>query len=104
MSFYFDYECAISIDDKNFLQNPVQLSFSDFVSKTTKHKPKKCDFCGQQANMNSVDFDVSMTKNDEMKNNFDELFNETKERFKVYLETYKGFSSLDPFNFNLADI
>jgi hypothetical protein len=47
--------------------------------------------------MNSVDFDVSMSKNEEMKNNFDELFNETKERFKVYLEEYKGFSSLAPF-------
>jgi aspartokinase len=97
MSFYFDYECAISLDDKNFLQNSVQLSCTNCVCKTSKHKPIKYDFCGQQANMNSVDFDVSMSKNEEMKNNFDELFNETKERFKVYLEEYKGFSSLDPF-------
>ena len=93
ITFYFDYECAASLDDKHFLQNPIQLDCSHCVCKICigKHESIKCIFCGQTTNKSFIDFDVSLIKKSEMMNNFDELFNETKERFKACFEEYKGY-------------
>jgi hypothetical protein len=89
---FYDYECAISENDEHFLQNPIKLDCEHCICKKCIPNKKlvNCGFCGRATDRDLNVSGESKIKKEEMKNNFKELFNETKERFQRFYEKFKS--------------
>ena len=95
-TYFYDFECALSNSlDEHFLQDPIQLDCRHCICKECipeKENKIECSFCGRITKSDLKEFNVSKEKQRQMEDNYGQLFDETKKRFKLCYDKIKGNS------------
>ena len=91
-NYFFDFECASDRNDKHFLQKPIQLDCRHCICKECipENEKIKCSFCGRITKSDLKECDVSVEKLNQIEDNYGQLFDETKQRFKLCYDKIKG--------------